>query len=257
MLRWPCKISNKEENKYLVAFYGTDSKEKFAWIKHEKYLKKFSPDPPVTEGRNYSSYNSTLKKAIALAQKELNPVLEEKCYVCNKGGLLILCDGCSNGVHQRCEGLKDIPEGEFFCSECSEREEQDLVYYHNNSNIQIYSRVDPLQKIFERSYWEELDFKDRKELSEVSSKYKYSSRVLLIRYKYYHEANDAFRVIKLQTTDNEISGAGLRTLLDYDNAKPGQVRYYDDEDDGFLLLRENKIFRFSEKEFFIKLMIIV
>lgn len=253
---WPCKITKKEEGKYLVSFYGTDENEKFAWIKHEKYLKKFSSKPPQTEGKNYSSYQYALKIAIEMAKNELDPDknVEEICYICSKPGLLILCDGCTNGVHQDCEGIDEIPEGDFFCSVCCKKEE--YVFFHNDCNVQIYTRTDPLQKIFERSYWDELDIKDRKELFEVSSKYKYSSRKLFIRYKYFSEKNDDFRVIKLETTDNEINGASLKKLLDYDNAKNGEIRYYDEEDDGWILLRENKIFRFSEKIFNIKLIII-
>ncbi|XP_059663847.1 uncharacterized protein LOC132309570 [Cornus florida] len=40
------------------------------------------------------------------------------CYVCNFGGTLILCDQCPSSFHTHCLGLKDIPEGDWFCPSC-------------------------------------------------------------------------------------------------------------------------------------------
>jgi PHD-finger len=43
------------------------------------------------------------------------------CIVCGYTGDLFCCDGCPNVLHGECIGLKEIPEGDWFCEEC-ERE---------------------------------------------------------------------------------------------------------------------------------------
>ncbi|KAF8018805.1 hypothetical protein BT93_H3642 [Corymbia citriodora subsp. variegata] len=40
------------------------------------------------------------------------------CSVCHYGGELILCDGCPSSFHKGCLGLKDIPDGDWFCPSC-------------------------------------------------------------------------------------------------------------------------------------------
>lgn len=42
------------------------------------------------------------------------------CIVCQDGGTLVLCDGCSNAYHMGCldPPLKEIPEGFWFCPQC-------------------------------------------------------------------------------------------------------------------------------------------
>ncbi|KAJ7959833.1 PHD zinc finger protein [Quillaja saponaria] len=40
------------------------------------------------------------------------------CSVCHYGGELILCDLCPSSFHQGCLGLKDVPDGEWFCPSC-------------------------------------------------------------------------------------------------------------------------------------------
>uniref|UniRef100_A0A6B2L0R8 PHD-type domain-containing protein n=1 Tax=Arcella intermedia TaxID=1963864 RepID=A0A6B2L0R8_9EUKA len=45
------------------------------------------------------------------------------CCVCNdrdyhEGNLIVFCDGCDIAIHQDCQGLKEIPEGLWFCDRC-------------------------------------------------------------------------------------------------------------------------------------------
>ncbi|XP_030524326.1 uncharacterized protein LOC115736661 [Rhodamnia argentea] len=40
------------------------------------------------------------------------------CSVCHYGGELILCDQCPSSFHQICLGLKEVPQGDWFCPSC-------------------------------------------------------------------------------------------------------------------------------------------
>ncbi|CAG8982252.1 hypothetical protein HYALB_00004486 [Hymenoscyphus albidus] len=45
------------------------------------------------------------------------------CSIClklhtRKGNQILFCDGCDKAVHQKCYGVKDIPEGNWFCKDC-------------------------------------------------------------------------------------------------------------------------------------------
>lgn len=53
-------------------------------------------------------------------EEEEEPVL---CRLCNHGDreeVLLLCDSCDAGYHTDCIGLDEVPDGSFFCFECSE-----------------------------------------------------------------------------------------------------------------------------------------
>lgn len=41
------------------------------------------------------------------------------CVVCGFSGDLLCCDGCPNVVHSHCVALPDVPDGDWFCEECS------------------------------------------------------------------------------------------------------------------------------------------
>ncbi|GER28061.1 acyl-CoA N-acyltransferase [Striga asiatica] len=40
------------------------------------------------------------------------------CSVCHYGGELVLCDQCPSSFHTQCLGLKEVPEGDWFCRSC-------------------------------------------------------------------------------------------------------------------------------------------
>ncbi|KZV25751.1 hypothetical protein F511_04812 [Dorcoceras hygrometricum] len=40
------------------------------------------------------------------------------CSVCHYGGELILCDQCPSSFHAHCLGLKEVPDGDWFCPSC-------------------------------------------------------------------------------------------------------------------------------------------
>ncbi|KAB1203956.1 Chromodomain-helicase-DNA-binding protein 4 [Morella rubra] len=41
------------------------------------------------------------------------------CSVCRYGGELVLCDRCPSSFHISCIGLKDVPNGDWFCPSCT------------------------------------------------------------------------------------------------------------------------------------------
>ncbi|KAI3667758.1 hypothetical protein L6452_42827 [Arctium lappa] len=40
------------------------------------------------------------------------------CSICQYGGELVLCDECPSSFHTSCLGLKEVPDGEWFCPSC-------------------------------------------------------------------------------------------------------------------------------------------
>ncbi|CAK7347426.1 unnamed protein product [Dovyalis caffra] len=44
---------------------------------------------------------------------------DDVCSVCHYGGELILCDSCPSSFHENCLGLKNVPDGDWFCPSCS------------------------------------------------------------------------------------------------------------------------------------------
>lgn len=61
-------------------------------------------------------------------EEESEPEEESVCSIClkpssRKGNEILFCDGCDMAVHQRCYGVAEIPDGDWFCKKCtSERE---------------------------------------------------------------------------------------------------------------------------------------
>ncbi|KAD3336483.1 hypothetical protein R6Q59_028321 [Mikania micrantha] len=58
--------------------------------------------------------NSGLKKT----QHEIENDSDHICSVCHYGGKLVLCDQCPSSFHISCVGLKEVPDGEWFCPSC-------------------------------------------------------------------------------------------------------------------------------------------
>ena len=47
----------------------------------------------------------------------------EVCDICREGysepgDMLVFCDRCNIAVHQGCYGIKEVPEGDWFCKHC-------------------------------------------------------------------------------------------------------------------------------------------
>ena len=42
------------------------------------------------------------------------------CFVCSVGGTLICCESCPAAFHPECINYESIPEGHFFCKDCTE-----------------------------------------------------------------------------------------------------------------------------------------
>ncbi|KAI3865606.1 hypothetical protein MKX03_036876 [Papaver bracteatum] len=40
------------------------------------------------------------------------------CSICHYGGTLVLCDQCPSSFHMDCLGVKDLPDGKWFCPSC-------------------------------------------------------------------------------------------------------------------------------------------
>ncbi|KAK8681646.1 hypothetical protein V6N13_054048 [Hibiscus sabdariffa] len=43
---------------------------------------------------------------------------DDVCSVCCDGGELICCDRCPSAFHAKCVGLKEVPDGDWFCPSC-------------------------------------------------------------------------------------------------------------------------------------------
>lgn len=78
-------------------------------------------------------------KIFCPAHKEIAPVIDERefkktlsdpndavvklhddcCYLCHRGGKLLMCDTCERVAHPVCSGLKSIPLGDWSCGVCT------------------------------------------------------------------------------------------------------------------------------------------
>ena len=52
--------------------------------------------------------------------EEEEDIHDTDCYICQEGGDLICCDGCTKVYHSNCHTpkIKALPEGEWYCMEC-------------------------------------------------------------------------------------------------------------------------------------------
>ncbi|XP_042042060.1 uncharacterized protein LOC121787416 [Salvia splendens] len=63
-----------------------------------------------------SRRNSKLERQLKATQH--SRISDNICSVCHYGGELVLCDLCPSSFHTQCVGLKDVPEGDWFCPSC-------------------------------------------------------------------------------------------------------------------------------------------
>ena len=68
----------------------------------------------------------------------------DDCSVCKNGGQLLCCDFCSTAIHMECllPALKTCPEGDWFCPECSYREE---LLHVSRCSPEEWKRLDSLK----------------------------------------------------------------------------------------------------------------
>ena len=50
----------------------------------------------------------------AAAEKEW----DEYCYVCDDGGNVLCCEGCTRVAHVSCVGLRTKPKADWYCRDC-------------------------------------------------------------------------------------------------------------------------------------------
>ncbi|KAL7602180.1 hypothetical protein Lser_V15G26696 [Lactuca serriola] len=59
------------------------------------------------------------------------------CSVCQYGGELVLCDQCPSSFHKSCVGLKEVPDGEWFCPSCCCRICNQNRFSEQNTNSEM------------------------------------------------------------------------------------------------------------------------
>ncbi|KAI3959876.1 hypothetical protein MKW92_013079 [Papaver armeniacum] len=57
-----------------------------------------------------------------IAKKDKGDMVDQQndyiCSICHYGGTLVLCDQCPSSFHLDCLGIKDLPDGKWFCPSC-------------------------------------------------------------------------------------------------------------------------------------------
>ncbi|XP_015088248.1 uncharacterized protein LOC107031410 isoform X1 [Solanum pennellii] len=82
----------------------------------------------LEDGRSLLDCQLQMKEKTSLRHtRKRTPLLKKRshwgtndyvCSVCHYGGELLLCDECPSSFHTGCLGLKEIPDGEWFCPSC-------------------------------------------------------------------------------------------------------------------------------------------
>ncbi|XP_060202518.1 uncharacterized protein LOC132630954 isoform X1 [Lycium barbarum] len=65
-----------------------------------------------------TSVRSTRKRPRSLKKGSHLGTNDYVCSVCHYGGELLLCDECPSSFHTGCLGMKEVPDGEWFCPSC-------------------------------------------------------------------------------------------------------------------------------------------
>uniref|UniRef100_A0A5B7BUP7 PHD finger transcription factor n=1 Tax=Davidia involucrata TaxID=16924 RepID=A0A5B7BUP7_DAVIN len=69
-------------------------------LKRDNNMRSFITEPHEMKSQRHHSTNDYI------------------CSVCHFGGELVLCDQCPSSFHTTCLGLKDVPDGDWFCPSC-------------------------------------------------------------------------------------------------------------------------------------------
>mmetsp|Transcript_20082 Transcript_20082/g.41622 ORF Transcript_20082/g.41622 Transcript_20082/m.41622 type:complete len:218 (-) Transcript_20082:2184-2837(-) len=69
---------------------------------------------------------------------------DDKCAICNDGGDLILCDGCDKSYHLQCVNLREVPEGDWFCPQCTDEDSDNdkCVICNDGGDLMVCDRCD-------------------------------------------------------------------------------------------------------------------
>ncbi|XAR60744.1 Histone acetyltransferase [Bertholletia excelsa] len=65
-----------------------------------------------------SSTKNSLTEPHHMRGKRHQGINDYICSICHFGGELLLCDRCPSSFHTSCLGLKDVPDGDWFCPSC-------------------------------------------------------------------------------------------------------------------------------------------
>ncbi|KAM3373958.1 putative protein isoform X2 [Capsicum galapagoense] len=74
----------------------------------------------LEDGRSLLECQMQMKDELSVQNKEDSCFTTNDyiCSVCHYGGDLILCDGCPSSFHPDCLGIKEVPDGDWFCPSC-------------------------------------------------------------------------------------------------------------------------------------------
>ncbi|XP_075075650.1 uncharacterized protein LOC107797638 isoform X1 [Nicotiana tabacum] len=82
----------------------------------------------LEDGRSLLECQLQMKRKQSVKNTRKEPRAEKKgsrfstndyiCSVCHYGGELILCDECPSSFHPDCLGMKEVPDGDWFCPSC-------------------------------------------------------------------------------------------------------------------------------------------
>ncbi|MBA0699587.1 hypothetical protein Goari_001205 [Gossypium aridum] len=67
----------------------------------------------------WSAEYKTKKKGIRKVEADENDRNDDSCGLCGDGGELICCDNCPSTFHLACLSMQELPEGDWYCSNCT------------------------------------------------------------------------------------------------------------------------------------------
>ncbi|XP_050367613.1 increased DNA methylation 1 [Argentina anserina] len=67
----------------------------------------------------WSAEYKSRKRRTQLVRADENDENDDSCGLCGEGGELICCDNCPSTFHQACMSLQELPEGSWYCPNCT------------------------------------------------------------------------------------------------------------------------------------------